>query len=927
MKKSKRFIAVLLALMLMITIVPSLSFAMDEDGEMMSQEQTVVSDEVKNADDSEVVDVTKNEADKNAIDEEKNNNKSSDEKSVQSDVKKSTSVKESKSSTPYYYIEYKQEKVNYTNVEVYIPMYDKLTQKGYADKAKVVATMSYAGQTTKSYNNTITLSSLSAKSGKVSIKFPAYGKWNVKTEFYKGSKKVYTTKNTNIGIKAEEYNLASLCGTFPVTYATLKLWDITKNASGDPIPTFMVLERPYSYDWNELPENVYEVPYIKNPNHTKWESIAPRTANQMAAYVKDLYSLDNNAKFHLYSVDIYSYTILALFYKNRIPESNFEVTMLSDGTGSYWPFNSVFNVANPQDRYNEMKQTWENLKKEAYDTQKIPDLSKIPYTNGATTTGLIYYPYVIAKEEGYEWWVARTDAFNIQNADMLSDVKSVATRVNINDLLNALKAKGLRTELEFKALYNFNDSYFEKAEKENKKVMLFLGTTVGNTVNVAGKEQDFKDYARFTMAYYGDKYIYYYKGHPATPTDLYQWKQDELKNLDVIDIESAMAAELILYFYPDAYLSGYSTSVFENTNDVDKKCGLFNCTKSASSSFVYGKDMDYYCSKITASSEESIKKLCSGASSDFKGFYLIEFNDNVSKSFNTAIWNANNSTITYYQKDGNNYKFVKKEDSVKSRNITTAKTTYTVYAGAKPFSLSAKTTGTADFSYKSSNTNIATVNSNGVVTPKKPGKVTIRIDVAATGFYKNASKDVTIIVKSKERKITTSKSTYKIYVGAKRFPLFAKTIGSSSFSYTSSNKNVANVSSKGIVVPKNPGKVTIKINVKASGIYDKAFKNVNVIVAPKKGKITKLISKGNKRLGVRFAKDIKSSGYQIVVARNKRFTQNKKTINVKSYKTTGVNFSKLKSKSKYYVRVRSYKTISGKKYYGPWSSVKAIRTR
>ena len=37
MKKSKRFIAVLLALMLMITIVPSLSFAMDEDGEMMSQ--------------------------------------------------------------------------------------------------------------------------------------------------------------------------------------------------------------------------------------------------------------------------------------------------------------------------------------------------------------------------------------------------------------------------------------------------------------------------------------------------------------------------------------------------------------------------------------------------------------------------------------------------------------------------------------------------------------------------------------------------------------------------------------------------------------------------------------------------------------------------------------------------------------------------
>ena len=100
------------------------------------------------------MDVTKNQTDENTLnDEEKNNDsKSSDNNTVQPDVKKSTSVKESKSSTPYYYIEYKQEKVNYTNVEVYIPMYDKLTQKGYADKAKVVATMSYAGQTTKAYN-------------------------------------------------------------------------------------------------------------------------------------------------------------------------------------------------------------------------------------------------------------------------------------------------------------------------------------------------------------------------------------------------------------------------------------------------------------------------------------------------------------------------------------------------------------------------------------------------------------------------------------------------------------------------------------------------------------------------------------------------------------------------------------------------------
>ena len=36
---------------------------------------------------------------------------------------------------------------------------------------------------------------------------------------------------------------------------------------------------------------------------------------------------------------------------------------------------------------------------------------------------------------------------------------------------------------------------------------------------------------------------------------------------------------------------------------------------------------------------------------------------------------------------------------------------------------------------------------------------------------------------------------------------------------------------------------------------------------------------------------------------------------------------KLKSKKKYYVRVRSYKIVNGKKVYGKWSEVKAVKTK
>ena len=42
---------------------------------------------------------------------------------------------------------------------------------------------------------------------------------------------------------------------------------------------------------------------------------------------------------------------------------------------------------------------------------------------------------------------------------------------------------------------------------------------------------------------------------------------------------------------------------------------------------------------------------------------------------------------------------------------------------------------------------------------------------------------------------------------------------------------------------------------------------------------------------------------------------------------TKVKISKLKKKKKYYVRVRAYKSVSGKKVYGAWSKVKTVKTK
>ena len=94
---------------------------------------------------------------------------------------------------------------------------------------------------------------------------------------------------------------------------------------------------------------------------------------------------------------------------------------------------------------------------------------------------------------------------------------------------------------------------------------------------------------------------------------------------------------------------------------------------------------------------------------------------------------------------------------------------------------------------------------------------------------------------------------------------------------------------------------------------------------PKKAKIKKV--KGYKKaLEVSYAKVSGASGYQIQVATDKKFKKNKKTVTAKKSKTK-VKISKLKKKKKYYVRVRAYKSVSGKKVYGAWSKVKTVKTK
>ena len=121
---------------------------------------------------------------------------------------------------------------------------------------------------------------------------------------------------------------------------------------------------------------------------------------------------------------------------------------------------------------------------------------------------------------------------------------------------------------------------------------------------------------------------------------------------------------------------------------------------------------------------------------------------------------------------------------------------------------------------------------------------------------------------------------------------------------------------------KNIGTATVKIAGKGSctGTITKTFK-----INPAKQEIQKLTAK-SKAFFVDWAQKGSATGYEIQYATNSKFTSAKK-VTITNNKTDTKTVSKLSGKKKYYVRVRSYTTVKGTKYYGAWSASKSVTTK
>ena len=105
-----------------------------------------------------------------------------------------------------------------------------------------------------------------------------------------------------------------------------------------------------------------------------------------------------------------------------------------------------------------------------------------------------------------------------------------------------------------------------------------------------------------------------------------------------------------------------------------------------------------------------------------------------------------------------------------------------------------------------------------------------------------------------------------------------------------------------------------------------ACKAITTYTLPAKTSSVKLERYGNgKKIRVRWAAQARCTGYKVEIATNKKMTKNVKTYTVKLTTSKKLKIKQLLKNKTYYVRVRAYRTVGKKTYYGAYSAVKKCK--
>lgn len=191
---------------------------------------------------------------------------------------------------------------------------------------------------------------------------------------------------------------------------------------------------------------------------------------------------------------------------------------------------------------------------------------------------------------------------------------------------------------------------------------------------------------------------------------------------------------------------------------------------------------------------------------------------------------------------------------------------------------------------------------------------------------KNGKKQVKCSVCGEVSKTTTIYAAKTIELSATEFTYDGKAKKPAVTVKDSKGKTIA-ASNYTVTYPsgrKNVGQYTVKVVFK--GDYS-GTKKLSFAIDPPKTAIASLTAK-SQAFEVKWEKKTSQvTGYEIQYSTSGTFKSGNKTVTIESAKTTSTMVKGLKSNKKYYVRIRTYKTVNGVKYYSEWSDKKAVTTK
>ena len=442
----------------------------------------------------------------------------------------------------------------------------------------------------------------------------------------KNGAKVAEVALDDLAIYASHYNIAFLTATYPVTIFSLKAHEITENGK---IPTYTYLERKAAFDWSNLQYNIHAIPTV---SMNQFGALSIRDgAKVMADYVKELRSINKESTFTFYVTDLSVDSLWYLAVATRIPEDKYNYVMLSDGTATAAYLNRIYARADAFEYLDRQIAALNKVKDHLWTTGEF-DIDYIQNNivdfNPSDDGALFFFANnqfsTLMTLPNGQWWVNRIRANeNIKAvADACPEFAEYITankrEFYANSLLAALTEEQAAA---FKKLFHFDEELFKETRDANKKAMVMLGTSWSG-------EGDLYNYIKSTVLFYGSEgYDFYYKPHPGWPTSTSPERKVILDRLNeegypITEIDGAVAAEIIMYFNNDIYLSGYSSTTYASLDAHNKGMGGMEWGKPLSSG-EYKQYMYNYLTPLEPGDPRiSLYNLDSN-----KTYYINEYND------------------------------------------------------------------------------------------------------------------------------------------------------------------------------------------------------------------------------------------------------------------------------------------------------------